>query len=279
MEKQIDLSKMKILIIGASSYVGARIYSDLKNKFNVTGTYNKNKLFKELIRLDITNSKEVIEIIKKIKPEMIIHVAANPYANWCEQNQELAKDINENGTKYIVEAANLINAKIIFISSDRATVPINVYGKTKLASENYVKNTKKGFVILRPSLIIGLSPNTTNDRTFNKILKNITEKTPAIYDTSWKFQPTYLGHISEIIELIIKNNINKEIIPISAPELKTRFDIAKDILSKFNIEVISVDNKDKSPVVIGKQDKLKELGLPVYSYSEIIDKILKEIKK
>lgn len=270
---------MKILIVGASSYVGARLYFDLSKKFDVVGTYYTNKLFQNLVKLDITKNDEVIRTVKKIRPDVIIHVAANPSARWCEENPELAAKINEQGTRNVVDAANLIKAKVVYISTFAAIVPVNVYGKTKLAGEELVKNVENGFIILRPSLIIGFSPNTTNDRPFNRILKNIDEKISVIYDTSWKFHPTWLGHISEVIQVLIKKNITNEIIPISVPELKSRFDIAKDILSYFNIQVKPKDEKDETPIINERQDnKLKELGLPQYKYSEIITKIIKEIK-
>jgi dTDP-4-dehydrorhamnose reductase len=269
---------MKVLITGASSYVGARIYFDLKKKFDVVGTYHKTRLFKEFVSLDITNRDKVIQTVKMLKPEVIVHVVANPSAKWCEENPELAAQINEGGTKNIVDAANLIKAKVIYISSLAAVSQTGIYAKTKLAGEELVKNVKNGFVILRPSLIIGLSPNTTNDRLFNRILKNIDEKVPAIYDTSWKFRPSWLGHISEVIKIIIEKDIKNEIIPITVRELKSRFDVANDILSQFGISVKPKNDNDKTPVIAVYQNKLKELNLPEYTYPEIISKITDEIK-
>lgn len=269
---------MKVLIIGASSYVGARLFLDLRKKFNVIGTYNTNKLFPEFVKLDITSQEEVIQTVKESGVDVIVHVAANPSSRWCEENPELAVKINEGGTKNIVDAANVIKAKVIYISSVAAIVPTNVYGKTKIAGEELVKKTEGGFVILRPSLIIGFSPNTTNDRPFNRILKNIDEKTPAIYDTSWKFQPTWLGHISEVIRIVIEKNITNETITIAVPEVKSRFNVAKDILSPFGIEVIPKDEKDLNRFIPLKLDRMKLLKIPVYSYSEIIEKIINEIK-
>lgn len=269
---------MKILITGASSYVGARIYSDLKNKFDIIGTYYTNKLFPELELLDIRNKSEVEKFIRKNRPDIIIHVAANASGNWCEQNPEQAMATNQDGAQNIADAANNSNAKIIFISSLAVGDIKTLYGRTKIAGENFIKKVKEGYVILRPSLIVGFSPNTTNDRPFNRFLKNITEQTPAIYDTSWKFQPTWLKHISEVIELIIEKNIANEIIPICIPEIKTRYDIAKDILTDFGISVISEDKNDPTPNFSDDLKKLKELNLPIHSYDQMIKAIQEEIR-
>jgi len=270
---------MKVLITGASSYVGAGIYSYLKGRFGVFGTYFSNKLFPELVKMDITDNSSVKKITKEIKPEVIVHVAANPSTRWCEEHKQEATLLNENGVKNIVGNANSIGSKVIFISSFAAIKPTTFYGKTKLAGEKIVKETNSGWAILRPSLIIGYSPNTTNDRPFNKILKNIVEGTPAIYDVSWKFQPSWLDHISEVIEQIIAREIYGATIPVMIPELKTRFDLANDILSKFGIKVEPVDKKDESPVYEQKVDKLLELDLPTHTYEEMINKIASDIRE
>ena len=269
---------MKILLTGASSYVGARLFLDLSKKLEVVGTYHGNKLSEKLIHLNITDSEEIKKVIDEQKPEIIIHAASNANARWCEANPKLAIALNQEPTRNIVESANSFNAKVIFISSYAATMPNNIYGKTKYQSEKYVEQTKKGFIIIRPSLLLGFSANTINDRPFNRILKNLDLKTEAIYDTSWKFQPSYLGHVSEIIAQVIERHILNETISVAVPEIKTRYDIAKDILGAFDIEVKSIDKKDTTNVIVDDLKALRILKLPQYSYEKIISKIIDEIK-
>ena len=270
---------MKILITGASSYVGARIYLDLSKNYQVIGTYNSSRLSSSFVKLDVTNQMEVSTILEKEKPDIVIDVAANANSRWCEANPEEAINLNEKSTQYLVDAANKISAKIIYISSFAAFNPDNVYGKTKYNSEQIIKGVKSGWIILRPSLILGFSPNTINDRPFNRLLKNLDEGTLAEYDTSWKFQPTYIGHLSDVIKEIIKKNINNELVPVVVDELKSRYDTANDILSSFGIKVIPIDNHDTAHFS-EKRDisKLKELNLPTYTYQEMIRKIVDEIK-
>ncbi|MBS3061693.1 MAG: sugar nucleotide-binding protein [Candidatus Diapherotrites archaeon] len=268
----------KVLITGASSYVGARLYADLRKKFDVTGTYHSTPLFPELVKLDVTNSGEVQETVFRLKPDFVVHVAANPSAKWCEENPTLAKKLNEDGTQNVVDAANRIHAKVIYMSSVAAKKPSSLYGKTKGEGEKIAVQTKAGYVILRPSLIIGFSPNTVNDRAYNRLLKNIMEKTPAVYDTSWKFRPTWIGHISEIIEKVIDRNITGETIPILVPTLKSRFDIAKDLLTAFGIQAAPKDLNDTTPADSEDLDKLRQLDLPQYTYPEILEKIIRETK-
>jgi len=269
---------MKILITGASSYVGASIYARLKDKYSVVGTYKSHKLFPELEFLDITDKQGVMDFVLKKKPDVIIHVAANASGSWCEKNPEQAIAINQQGTRHIVDSANAVNSKVILISSFAIINTDSVYAHTKIASEQYVKEVKAGYIVLRPAHIVGFSPNTINDRQFNRFLKNIVEGVPAVYDTSWKFQPTWLRHLDEVIEEILKRGIINETIPVSVPELKTRYELANDILPKFNVAVTSEDKHDPTPTFSGKLNKLKELKLPQYTYDEMIVGIVQEIK-
>lgn len=268
---------MKILLTGASSYVGARLYFDLQKKFEIIGTYKNTNLSEKFIHLDITNLEEITKIINKHTPDVIIHAAANANARWCEANPKAAIALNQTSTKNIVHSANEIGAKVILISSF-ASLQDNIYGKTKHASEEFVKQTKNGFIILRPSLIIGFSPNTANDRPFNRILKNLNKKTEAVYDTSWKFQPSYLRHISEVIETVLERNIVNKTIPVAVKELKTRYDIAKDILDPFGIQVAPVDKQDTTPTITDDLETLTKLNLPQYSYQKMIKEIVNEIR-
>src|SRR5690606_17989537 len=129
------------------------------------------------------------------------------------------------------------------------------------------------------SLIIGYSPNTTNDRPFNRILKNLDEGTKAEYDTSWKFQPTWVGHISEVIDGVLEQGITGETIPVVVDELKSRYDCAKDILAPFGVKVSTLDAGESPSEFYESSETMARLGLPSYDYAAIIAKIVQEIRE
>lgn len=270
---------MKIILTGANSYLGARLYVDLLKEHDVIGTYSANQLSSQFVHLDITQSQEIASVLNEQKPDVIIHAANNANAKWCESHPQEATTINQESTSFLVSSANSIGAQMIYISSFSAIHPTNVYGQTKYESEEIVKKTRRGYLILRPSLIIGYSPNTTNDRPFNRILKHIGTNIPAAYDISWKFQPTYIGHISSVILQCLGQSIQNETIAIACPEVKTRYDIARDILSSFTIPVEPIDNHDESPVIHDDQSSLRRLSLPVIGYEYAIKLIVEEIQK
>jgi len=269
---------MKILVIGANSYVGARIYFELAKAHEVVGTFHSHPLSKKFVYLDVVNREEVSALVKSQKPEVIVHAANNANARWCEANPEEATLLNQSSTKYLTEAAREVEAKVIYISSFAAWNLNNVYGRTKFESEKIMEGSGLPYFIIRPSLILGFSPNTTNDRPFNRLLKNINQGTSAVYDTSWKFQPSYLGHICGVIKIAVEKDLWGKTVAIATNELKSRYDIAKDILTPFGIEVKPADANDTTLVIQDDLSSLKNLNLPVYAYKDMIARIVEEIK-
>ena len=194
----------------------------------------------------------------------------------------MTKLVNEKATEIIVNHSKKINCQLIYISTygvkDISEKYSNIYTLSKLKSETIIKNSLRNYLILQPRLIIGMSPNILNDRFSNRLLNNINEKKGGEYDTSWRFQPTYIGHISEVLELVISKKINQQTIPIMTKEIKSKFELAKDIFSSFGIEPIPIDQHNQLPLVADDLSTLKRLNLPIYSYQEIIEKLIKEYK-
>ncbi|MBU0974584.1 sugar nucleotide-binding protein [Patescibacteria group bacterium] len=269
---------MKILVIGASSYTGSRIYYDLNKSFKTVGTYNSNKLSPLFIHLDLTDKKQIEEIIFDQKPDVIVHVANHASSRPAEEDEKRYLSINLKATEHIVNVSNKIGSKVVFISSFAALNPVDIYGQSKLKSENVVKNTKAGYLILRPYVILGYSPNITNDRPFNRVLKCLDDKILAKFDTSWNIYPTYVGHLSQIIEQTIVKDLWNQTLPVLLNHKVTQYQFAKDVLSHFNILVEAIDKGYDIPDIKSDLTLLEKYDLKPKNYDEMIDEIVQSIK-
>ena len=67
-----------------------------------------------IIKCDITNSKQISKIIMKFKPNIIIHLAGPGGNVECQNDPKNAISVNVLGTLNILEASKKINSKIIF---------------------------------------------------------------------------------------------------------------------------------------------------------------------
>ena len=124
------------------------------------------------VSLDITDQATVEKVITEIHPDVIVHCAAWTAVDMAEDDDKVAKvrAINAGGTQNIANVAKVIDAKMVYISTDyvfdgqgetpwqpdcKDYKPMNVYGQTKLEGELAVANTLSKYFIVRIAWVFG----------------------------------------------------------------------------------------------------------------------------
>ncbi|MEN0644945.1 dTDP-4-dehydrorhamnose reductase [Alkalicoccobacillus gibsonii] len=156
----------KVLITGAGGQLGTDLV-----KFYQETDYEVFGLTRQ--ELDITNQDMVRKVFEEIQPDLIVHSAAYTAVDKAESDIDNAFLVNAIGTRNIAVEANRYDTKIVYVSTDyvfngEATEPINefspvsplgVYGKSKLAGEQYIQNLSNKFFIVRTSWVYGAHGN------------------------------------------------------------------------------------------------------------------------
>ena len=157
---------MKILVTGAKGQLGTDVLKELSSR-------NIQHKGTDIDNLDITDKDAVTNTILDYRPDAVIHCAAYTAVDKAEDEPELCRKINEDGTRYIAEACEQAGAKMLYISTDYVfpgtgehfykpsdpTDAISVYGKTKLAGEKAVTETLERYFIVRISWVFGQHGN------------------------------------------------------------------------------------------------------------------------
>ncbi len=267
---------MRILITGANGYLGSLLYYDLMKNYHVIATSKSQSSNLNIVQLDIRDKAKVISLILQYSPNIIIHAAAYANVSDCEKNPEIAQDINVNGTLNVVEAADLIGAKVIFISSLASNSPTTVYGKTKFHAERVIQDAKCESKILQLSMTFGLSPNTVNHRPFNKIIRTLRTGQPDIYDNTWRFQPTYSQHFLLIINMILKKWNCNNTIKVVVDKQCTMFSLASEILPKSCKIIEGTSYKERQEILVDHQE-INKAGYPSLRYETMIKELRDEL--
>lgn len=165
---------MKVLITGAKGQLGKQITNILRNGQSEIGKLPKEYENVEIIGvdvdvLDITDINAVRSYLTDVKPEIIINCAAYTNVDACESNEDLAFKINALGPRNLAIISNEVNAKLVHVSTDYVfsgegtvpfkeydeTIPVSVYGKTKLAGEKFVREIADKYYIVRTAWLYG----------------------------------------------------------------------------------------------------------------------------
>lgn len=208
--------------------------------------------------LDITSKDCVSEKCNEIQPDIIINCAAHTGVDKAETDVENSFAINELGPKYLAEQALKHNALLIHISTDYVfdgkkaepyvetdiPNPQGIYGKSKLAGEQAIKNRGCKHVILRTAWVFGEHGNNFV-KTMLK-LGNVRGELGIIGDQFGG--PTYAGDIAEAAICIgkqYKNEIESGVYHFSGYPHVSWYEFACEIFSAARINL----NEHKTPML------------------------------
>jgi dTDP-4-dehydrorhamnose reductase len=177
----------RLLITGGSGFVGGHVMSQAKGKWDVFASYHTHPFTYTGVTplpLNLGEERSIEAVVERIQPEVIIHTAVHGDIDICERHPEKAFHINATSTEIIAELCARMDCRLIYVSTDMVfdgekgdysetddARPINVYGKTKLAAEKFVKSVCPNHVIARSALIYG--PPVTGSNSFSERMINV----------------------------------------------------------------------------------------------------------
>lgn len=162
----------KILVTGCNGQLGRAIRKEYAGE--AVEFINTDVVAGDgVVSLDITDVDAVLRLARETKPDVIINCAAHTNVDKCEEQWDLAYQINALGPRNLSIAARELDAKMIHVSTDYvfegngtrpytefdAPNPVSAYGKTKLEGENFVKEFAPKHFILRTAWLYGDGKN------------------------------------------------------------------------------------------------------------------------
>ncbi len=275
---------MKILITGSNGMLANAIKEELKNE---------ELICTDVEELDITNSEQVNEFVKKTKPEYIINCAAYTAVDKAEENKELAYKINAIGPKNLAIAANENSAILMHVSTDYVfggdkpveedykeddeKNPQAVYGTTKLEGEKLIEENCSKYYIFRTAWLYGEGRNFV--RTMLDLSKT-KDEVKVVNDQHGS--PTYAVDLANIIHQVIDKKIEFGAYNATNIGYTTWYDFTKKIFEIKNVKckVIPVTSEEfKSPAKRPKnskmsKDKLLKNGINIPTYEDALKRYL-----
>jgi len=239
----------KILVTVASGFLGYNLCRFLQQRHEVYGTFFSHPLTLggcRSIMLDITDRSQVFHAIAEVQPSCIIHTAALSLPDVCEREQSRAWNINVEGTRTIVAAAQKCGSRIVYISTDmvfdgtrgnyRETdvpKPVNFYGTTKLEGEQIVLSGSDNCIVIRITLQYGYG-HAGAESFSDWLLKNLKASRPSPLFSDQYRTLTYVFDTAYGLELAALNTEHASVYHLTGPERIDRYAFGKRLVSIFN---------------------------------------------
>lgn len=221
---------MKIFVTGVAGQLGHDVMNELASRGYVgvgtdlaesySGIQDGSYVtMAEYVSLDITNKEAVMNTIKAVNPDVVVHCAAWTAVDLAEDEDKQAKvkAINVDGTQNIADACKEVDAKMVYISTDyvfdgqgtkpwqpdcKDYKPLNVYGQTKLGGELAVSNTLSKYFIVRIAWVFG-----KNGNNFIKTMLNVGKKFDTLRVVNDQIgTPTYTFDLARLLVDMIETD-------------------------------------------------------------------------
>lgn len=196
---------MKVLVTGAGGQLGHDVVRELTER-------GQEALGLTHRELDICDREGVLACLEREKPQAVIHCAAWTAVDAAQEpeNRELARRVNEDGTRFLAEACRAVGSKMLYLSTDYVfsgagdtpwaadstdMAPLNVYGQTKLAGENWVRRLLDRYFIVRIAWVFG-----SHGRNFVKTMVELGKTRDTLQVVADQFgTPTYTRDLARLL--------------------------------------------------------------------------------
>ncbi len=214
---------MKILVTGVNGQLGHDVVNEAVRcgheviGSDITDSYNGIEEHSAVahtayVRMDITDSVTVADILQNISPDVVIHCAAWTAVDMAEEEnyRQTVYDVNYHGTENIALACKKIHAKLIYISTDyvfdgtgtqpwkadcKHFAPQNVYGDSKLQGELAVSSLLDNYFIVRIAWVFGI-----NGKNFVRTMLNVGKKFDTVKVVNDQIgTPTYTFDLARLL--------------------------------------------------------------------------------
>lgn len=153
---------MKVIVTGAHGQLGSDVVCALQMSGHTPIPADREEF-------DITDADQTQAFFLLHRPDAVIHCAAYTAVDKAESEADICRLVNVTGTENVARAAEMIHAKMLYISTDyiyggqgetplcesSPASPLNVYGQTKYAGELAAQKCSRLFVV-RTSWVFGL---------------------------------------------------------------------------------------------------------------------------
>ena len=242
----------KILITGANGLLGQALVDLFQKKYvmKATGVEERGIYPIEDVSyqtLDISNFNQCKDLVNQFAPDVIINAASFTQVDACEDQRELCWQINVKGVENLANLCRRYDIHLVHYSTDYVfdgkkgpysendrPHPLGYYGKSKLASENVLRQIACPFTIARTCVIYGIAVQAKKNF-YLWVLESLRNKLTLKVVIDQFNNPTLAEDLALGTEQVIQSSLLGTL-HLAGKEYLNRFDFAVSIAKFFNLD-------------------------------------------
>lgn len=200
---------MRVLVTGVKGQLGFDVVNELEKR-------GHEAVGVDVQEMDITDAEAVEKVITEANVEAVIHCAAYTAVDAAEDNIDICRKVNAEGTENIAKVCKKLDQKMIYISTDYVfngegerpwepddeREPLNVYGQTKYEGELAVEKHLDKYFIVRIAWVFGV-----NGKNFIKTMLNLGETRDELGVVNDQIgSPTYTYDLSVLLVDMVESD-------------------------------------------------------------------------
>ncbi len=280
---------MKVLVTGAKGQLG----TDLMNELAKRGIEG---IGVDVQEMDITDAKACRRVIKNSGADAVIHCAAYTAVDAAEDNVDLCRRINGEGTRNVAQACKEADTKLMYISTDYVfdgqgtrpwepddeRHPLNVYGQTKYEGELAVEELSDKYFIVRIAWVFGVA-----GKNFIKTMLRLGKERGAVSVVDDQIgSPTYTYDLARLLVDMIQTDKYGRY-HATNEGLCSWYEFAKEIFRQAGMDVpVTPVSSDQFPAKAARpsnsrlsKEKLSENGFErLPAWQDALGRFLKEVE-
>ena len=280
---------MKVLVTGAKGQLGTDLMHELEKR-GIEG------IGVDVQEMDITDAEACRRVIKNSGADAVIHCAAYTAVDAAEDNVDLCRRINGEGTRNVAQACKEADVKLMYISTDYVfdgqgtrpwepddeRHPLNVYGQTKYEGELAVEELSDKYFIVRIAWVFGVA-----GKNFIKTMLRLGKERGAVSVVDDQIgSPTYTYDLARLlVDMIQTDKYGRD--HATNEGLCSWYEFAKEIFRQAGMDVpVTPVSSDAFPAKATRpsnsrlnKDKLSENGFErLPAWQDALGRFLKEIE-
>ena len=198
----------RVVVIGSKGQLGSDLVRELGDPDRIVPLSHQD--------LEICDHANTREVLTGLRPDAVINTAAYHRVDDCEDHESRAFETNAAAVLNLGRTCNDLDALLVHVSTDYVfggdvdrtspyteedpPYPLNVYGASKLAGENLLREQCRRHLIVRTSGLYGLA----GDRNFVAVMLGLAGRgRPLRVVDDQRLAPTYTAHVArKMVQLL-----------------------------------------------------------------------------